>query len=142
MVRDLNRFVMKKRLRIEYAIIYLSIAVVSCVTSMKLTPTPSATMPPVPEIYHNLPLETTAECPEASLRPRGSITIWEHIAQRPQDSSLNPDRGNPVGLIDLCEVVTVVDYGWSEEEQEFWLMIETSDGTTGWLSSKLIKLDG
>ncbi len=40
----------------------------------------------------------------------------------------------------FCQEIVVLDFAWSLYFEEFWFLIETPDGTQGWMSGEYIVL--
>lgn len=66
----------------------------------------------------------------------GEIYVWElpGITPADLDSAYMGDRGNPLGTLLRGTEVTIMDYAWSEADQEFWVYVRASDGLEGWIT--------
>jgi hypothetical protein len=113
--------------------------------SSVITPTPFPPPATVPSEYQGFPLTGMVfmrgvDCSEGTLPP-STVTLWESYAQPPGDpSSTNPVRGNVVTSVRPCEMITAHDYAWSGYEQEFWILVETEHGITGWMPARTLVL--
>lgn len=65
----------------------------------------------------------------------GEVYVWELPGLTPSDldSAYMGERGNPLGAVLRGTEVTIVDYAWSETDQEFWAYVRTSDALEGWI---------
>ena len=72
----------------------------------------------------------------------GEIYVWELPGITPSDldSAYMGDRGNPLGTLLRGTEVTIMDYAWSETDQEFWAHVRASDALEGWILLNLLDL--
>ena len=95
---------------------------------------------PVPPIeLLDLPRTARIDCHEDPNLNRGDVVVWELPGVEPPDpdSAYEGDRGERLGSLSCCTVVTVTDCAWSETDQEFWAYLETQD-LEGWVALGLL----
>ncbi len=115
-------------------ICWLLMACAAPVTLSPPTPVP-------PKSFENLPKHAVVDCNVDSRYLGMPINLWNHEARIPLDpSDSNPDRGGNVGSVMFCEEIVVLDFAWSPYYEEFWFLIETPEGTQGWITGEYIVL--
>lgn len=99
-------------------------------------PFPQNAPTPIPPIeLQTLPRNTRIGCTgHPELDPSG-VSVWELPGVKPSDpdSAYRGDRGEWLGALPCYTEVTIVDYAWSETDQEFWAYVRTSDALEGWV---------
>jgi hypothetical protein len=69
------------------------------------------------------------------------VVLWEHAELEPPEiGETVGERGEEVGSLRWCARVEILDYEWSEFDQQFWLLVDDKQGQRGWLAVEYIEL--
>jgi len=128
---------MKTMLKLVVASILLFAQAGGCGLIFDTSPFPQDVPTPTP------PVELQTLPKNARVRVRyvhpvwgpGEIYVWELPGLTPsdRDSAYMGERGNPLGTVLEGTEVTIVDYAWSEADQEFWVRIRAPGVPEGWI---------
>ena len=99
---------------------------------------PQATPIPPAELL-SLPTNAQIDCYDDPSLNQGSAVVWELPGVDPSDpnSAYMGDRGERLGSVRACTVVSVTDYAWSETDQVFWVRIKAED-LEGWIRLDIV----
>lgn len=135
---------MKTILKLVVASILLLAQASGCGVIFETPPFPQNVPTPTPPIeLRTLPRRASVRV--GYVHPEwgpGEIYVWEVPGITPSDldSAYMGDRGNPLGTLLRGTEVTIMDYAWSETDQEFWVYLRALDTLEGWVSLNLLDL--
>lgn len=99
---------------------------------------PQQQAPNLPTELLSLPRSAQMDCPD-NPDLRVELFVWELPGVEPSDpnSAYRGSRGERLGSLSSCTIVTITAYAWSETDQEFWVHV-SAEGIEGWITLDLI----
>lgn len=123
-------------------VVFVSIVLACLIAACNLSPLTPHTPSTPPTTYLQLPQYGRADClRDASVRV--DVPLWQYPGlSSPKDDSGGSSRsitGDALAFIPPCTVVRVIDFRWSEQDDEFYLLVEYGN-VKGWAEEKYMEV--